>query len=83
MRRKNPITTVSADRKLVYTDYGDKMLVSPAPRGAYGTYQTSKLPVRPSPPPTPSQVAPVPKPPTARQLLRKNLGLDSIGKRPK
>jgi hypothetical protein len=43
MHRKKPIETL---RKHIYTDYGDRMVISQAPRGSYGESQINKLPVR-------------------------------------
>ena len=79
-RYKKPIVTISENRKLIFNDYGDRMLIEPAPRGSYGYSQIKDLPVRPAAKHPAPQLPPAPKPPTARDILRQNLGLDSIGK---
>ncbi len=79
-RYKNPIVTVSENRKLIFNDYGDRMLIEPATRGSYGFSQIKDLPVRPAAKHRAPQPPPPPKPPTARELLRQRLGLDTIAK---
>lgn len=83
MKQKYPIESVSANRKLLFTEYKDRVVVSPVPRGSYGNSQIAHLPVRPDPKPWPREAPPTsPKTPTARQILRQSLGLDSIAPKP-
>ena len=83
-RRKEPIVTISENRKHVFTDYGDHVHIAPAPRGSYGYSQIKDLPVNPATirsrvPSTPPTPPPPPPKPSARDILRQSLGLDTIG----
>ncbi|MEO5924825.1 MAG: hypothetical protein ABIR70_13465 [Bryobacteraceae bacterium] len=79
MKTTKPIVTVSHDRKLIFTTYGNKTTIERAPHGsAYAAYQTANLPVRPAPKRPQLAPPPAPRQPTARQSLRQSLGLDTI-----